>query len=519
MRNYLMSFLLVLFCFATKAAEPAFPDAAQRQAIANELFSGMESIDAVSVYVRDQTRDVSWQQYKARASAQIVQAHNWQLLTAAIDKVHDGIVNQHSFLLTGDGLNKYRKRAMTWPAIKIGYSWPTLSFFDLANGKDIKSLNGVSVKALFDDYYNLFCASAHKSGCLESFVTALAQGYRFDVLKPALDIGYSDGNIVRLTASPATQPMVKRSKPSCNGLYDGLPLKQRFASEQACLYETKDAFVLKILYFGDWGTQDSDFNCRLVPKGGICGAIRQINAILHKQPAKDLVIDLQNNPGGSENTPWLSAFGRPFKDNFVRFRNVEALRDAQVRGYAFYGNERAEAWYQSLSDADKTTEYLPLRADFCRGDAFCQSTNVALSHHVLLHKRLAIVTNSKCASSCDDLIWRLKTYANAKVYGQEPATDGTYASLDGYLLLTPDGASKSVIAGAGQQPDVGSNLVLAHYRLPVTRTVDLNGKVLEGNANVLDVPLAISKESFQTRTQQNLLNTLAHLAGKTQTRD
>ncbi|GGO67145.1 S41 family peptidase [Bowmanella pacifica] len=512
MKKLALSFWGLFLGFGASAAEPAFPDVQQRQALADTLLKGMESIDALSIYVRDQTRDVKWNQYRAHATEQIAQAENWNALYFAIGSLHFGIVNQHSFLQVGDWIKEQVTPVPRWPEVNIGYTWPKLSFFNQQDGKDIKLLNGVDITKLFSDYHNYFCRSAHEIGCLESFVTDMERGYRFNLSEPSLEIAYHDGTKLTLASGADKNRTISTSNaPTCEGLYEGLSFQQRYVSEQACLYETDDAFVLKILFFGNWGTEQDDIYCSAEQATGMCGAIHGVRDIINSKPAKKLVVDLQNNPGGSENTPWVAAFGKPFKDNLVRYRNVEPLQNQATRVSAFYGSEFAEDWYQLLSDEDKKQTYLPLRADFCRGSALCQSKDVAPATSAIQYQRLAIVTNPQCVSSCDDLVWRLKAYAGAKVFGQLPATDGTYARLDGYLLLNADGQFSTVIKGEGENVDFGADILVAQYRLPISRTVNLTGVVLEGNSDVLDFPLAVEKQSFSTRTHQNLLNTLSQL--------
>ncbi len=242
----------------------------------------------------------------------------------------------------------------------------------------------------------------------------------------------------------------------------------------------------------------------------MCFDINEIKRITRNSPAKSLVIDIQNNGGGTENTPWIAALTtNGFKDNLVRYRNIALLSEPEVREYAFYFSERAERWYQNIIErVDGKERFLPVRPDFCRGSTQCDVKTTASSTNPIKYKDLRLVINQGCVSSCDDFIWRTRQYANAKTYGQVSATDGAYARLNGFLFIDNHGQITNVITGEGDKPSGEHGTLLVTYQLPISKTVTLAGENLEGNPDVLDYPLPITKENF---AQIELFNLAAAL--------
>ena len=125
-----------------------------------------------------------------------------------------------------------------------------------------------------------------------------------------------------------------------------------------------------------------------------------------------------------------------------------------------------------------------------------------------------MITNSGCVSSCDDLVWRLKTFSKAKVVGQMPSTDGTYARLMVYIIFKPDGAVEAIISGEGMQQDFGQSQLLTSYRVPISRTVKFDRKKLEGSTDVLDTLFEVNKSNFLTIDLDNIERALNLVSSK-----
>ena len=506
--------IVLLQCLQTASYasnELAFPTESQRKEIAAQLFSGIESIDAMTIDLRNKTRRIDWDTYKKKASDKIAKAADWDALYHAISNIHFGILNRHSYLLVSDSVRDKLSKRNRWPKIEVGYTWPNVEFFSLANNKSIASINSAKIADIYDEFFNLYCNDVHHSGCLGMFSSYLKSGYMFSGSREQLVVKYTDGSSETFNSSnqPNTQP-AKQQTIDCSLLYSSFDIDLIYDGSQSCLYESADTYVLKIFYFGNWGTKHEDIYCENTNEKGMCFDINEIKRITRSSPLKSLVIDLQDNGGGNENTPWIAALTtNGFKDNLVAYRNLSLLANPNIRESAFYYSESAETWYQNIvKNVETSSEFLPIRPDFCRGSKACDIKTVESSDTPIKYKDLKLVINRGCVSSCDDFIWRTRQYANATTYGQLSATDGAYARLNGYLFINKAGKVTNIITGEGELPPEEHGTLLVTYQVPISKTVNIDGEILEGAANILDYPLPVNKQNFKHLTRDNLARAL-----------
>ncbi len=486
-----------------------FPNESQRKEIAAQLLSGIESIDAITIELRNKTRKVDWKTYKTISSQNIISSSDWNSLYRSIDNLHYGILNRHSYLMVNKSIQSNVTNYEKWPRLELGYTWPEVSFFSTINHKSIKLVNNRKIEDLFEEFFNIYCNDVHESGCLRLFTSYMKSGYYFSGEVDQLLVNYVDGS----SETIEKKGKLKRKKkvPSdCSKMYSSLKLNLIYDGSQSCLYETKDTYVLKIFYFGKWGTNHDDIYCENAKEQGMCFDINEIKRITRTSSVKSLVIDIQNNKGGTENTPWIAALTKNgFKDNLVLYKNISLLSEPDVRNSAFYPSERAEKWYHNIIEkVDNNDEFLPVRPDFCRGSIECDIRTISSSSTPIKYKDLKLVINGGCVSSCDDFIWRTRQYAKAKTYGQLSATDGAYARLNGYLFMNDQGQITNIITGEGNQPSGDNGALLVTYQVPISKTVTFEGKPLEGDYTILDHPLPINKLNFSNLEVENVEKTL-----------
>ena len=238
----------------------------------------------------------------------------------------------------------------------------------------------------------------------------------------------------------------------------------------------------------------------------MCQDINHIKRIINQSAPAPLVIDLQNNSGGSENTPWIAALTlNGFFDNQVKYRNIGYLQQSDIRENAFYYSQRAENWYRNLDHEALATEaFLPVRTDFCRGSEICEVKKIYSAKYPIQYTDVKLVINSRCVSSCDDFIWRMRQYTGAETFGQLPATDGAYARLNGYLFVSDKNQVVNVILGEDMEPPKIKGQLWLRYRVPISKTVDQAGNNLEGEPSVLDYPLPVTMDNFHRLAEDNL---------------
>jgi len=504
------TFLLFIFTFASIAEEQQdYLDQRQLDAIASQLITNFERLDAISIDVRDRSRSVKWDSYKNGLSTSIRSARNWTDFVLAIDNFHYGITNLHSYVEVAKEIRALSTSVRpSWPAIPLGYTYPQISFFDTQTGKSITSLNGQPITAIFDTFVNYYCNDLHQQGCLNRFAKYISRGYRFAGNHVQAVIGYTDGSEKMFDKQSSFEGGRQTAK-KCEENIEELDLKLVFKGAQSCLYNGKTSYLLKILEFGSWGNKFDDIYCTKPSAAGMCSDINSITAIINKTPASDLFIDLQNNGGGSENTPWVAALtANGFMDNLVEYKKITEINQTDIRQAMFYGSDYAESWFAELTIEQKENNFLPARGDFCRGSNTCLPTLIKSNPNHINFKQLVLITNNNCVSSCDDLVWRLKAYSNAKVVGQMPATDGAYARLMVYVILRPNGEVTSIISGEDMQADFPQDQLLFSYRVPVSRTVASNGIILDGNTDVLDIVFDVNKSNYLSINEDNIKRAL-----------
>ena len=506
--------LLVVAVPASSSGEaPPFIGLEVRSALFDLLVSEIERLDADAIRLRERHKKTSWEEFKALSEPAFAYARSWAELEEAVDAFSAGFTNGHSSIRLADGVRASRGAAPTaepLPGPYLGYEARSGQFFAVTTGQTVEALNGEAMADRFARFVDLECPFAADTVCARALAERLfagtleAGGRTVSKVTVRADEGPEELPAERLLGS-GPRPYSELVGESCESIgarYAGWRL--RFSGRQMCLFERDRTALLKIKYFGPWGTDAADFRCqrpKLEP-GSMCREARAVSALLADAEVADLIVDLQNNPGGTESTAVLAALSpRPFRDLAVRYRNTVELRDPGLRAFLFYRSEKAEAWYRELEASGRLPDvresrFLPARGDFCRGPLGCRLGAIEPSAAAVSVERLSVVVNGRCVSSCDDLALRLRRYAGARIYGEPPVGDTTYARIRGTLYLTDRGSVAARTAGEGQAielPDSSQELIV--FRLPYTRTVDDEGLPLE--ASPLDGRLFVGREDFE----------------------
>jgi hypothetical protein len=334
----------------------------------------------------------------------------------------------------------------------------------------------------------------------------MAAGYQFSGSADSLVVQYRDGSKETIAQQQSRPKRQENAIEDCEDAYQNILATIRYKARNACLFETSSSFLLKISSFNDrWGA--NNIYCEGEVNSGMCQDIRAIADITQSQPEKTLIVDLQNNGGGAENTVWVAALTHQgFKDNIVAYKNLNVLGHQWIREDAFNGHPKGYAWYDKVKHSKEL--FLPPRADFCTSDKGCDIETIPSSPHPIRYSSIKVITNEGCVSSCDDLVWRLNHHANSTTYGQYAATDGAFARLKGHLVWDKEGKVKTFITAQGAQPEFEKHQVLLTYVVPITKTLTEKGENLEGNPNYLDYPLPITKQNYNRIAEANVLRVL-----------
>ena len=94
----LCSLTLPAIAAVDEKAEFSYPNKTQRIAIAEHILSTMERIAALNSEQRNLSRTLKWPAYKEKVILNAARAKNFTELNIALDNIHYGIINLHSFL-------------------------------------------------------------------------------------------------------------------------------------------------------------------------------------------------------------------------------------------------------------------------------------------------------------------------------------------------------------------------------------------------------------------------------------
>jgi len=482
--------LLLFFGLPTQAQDsPPFPKEGRRLEVYDRLISEIQRVDAIGIATRNTYKDTNWKFLTRNLRSEFGAAQNWTELRQVISRLHKGFTNVHSHIKPG---------ALFPPVVKqtapnanqegplIGFTYPPVEFFAAKETPATKE----ALNKTFREFVDVGCRAANPVSCAHRFVR---------------------------DTQPLQHPTPKEQRiEKCESVAIRYTTAWtlNYSGHSLCVL-TRDAVTLvKIKLFASWG-QSGIYCGPNASKGSACHDIYNALQLIKRAEPEYLILDVQNNRGGSENTPYIAAFATAaFTDLRVEYKKIRELDDSKMRKELFYFNKEAETWFKSLKtskayDTIAYGDYLPARADFCRGARDCSIAPI--KRHALSNaeQKGIILTNGNCVSSCDDLVWRLKEANNWKVVGQTPVTDGAYSRIEGGIFLNSEGQVSTQTWGDGEEPATSQKDLLVRYRVPISRTVNGVGELLEGNVSVLDAPIAHSKAQF-TNNDAHLANAAFH---------
>lgn len=141
-------FLSIVISVNAQDKDKSFLTSEQVSELYKQMISEIEFLDAEAIVVRNKTKDVSWDQYKKYHETQFKKVDNYQELRQKFLDFGRGFVSGHSYFRFTYPTEKTKKNRYK-SSIKIGYTYPNISFFDLETKKTIQKINDVSIKDVF----------------------------------------------------------------------------------------------------------------------------------------------------------------------------------------------------------------------------------------------------------------------------------------------------------------------------------------------------------------------------------
>jgi hypothetical protein len=494
---YLSIFMILSSNSTTKKSTDKFPVLNIYQQIIDDI----EHYDAEAIYTRNKYKQIKWTQYKEIFRKKMFDCDdNLDCFYKQIDSFYAGVVNLHSRIYIPN-IHKSIKLDSTLTSSKFfSFDYPGLKVYDTSNMKSVEYINDRKLSKVFFDFSNFQCKYSSNIGCLSSFIQKLNNGslaflsQNNSVRYDDKSFGYFEINRVKKASDSLKVQRIE----AYNKLLNDWSVV--YKSDQLMLYKNKQNFILKIFHF-DYESLGGNLACTTeTAKGTLCYDIQQLKKILtSKDVINNLIVDVQNNPGGSEISSFLYLFlEKPFLDNVISFKKNKAIEINDVRKGMFYSSGELETWYQSYKNTNdyskiKDGNFLKPVADFCRGSNACSLTPIS-SCNCLKVKNYIIVTNYNCVSSCDDFVWRMKKFSDASVIGQPQAADVTFSRIRLVYYLSQGILSAKVY---GMDQPVNRKDLLLTMTVPASRSLDYDFKPLQGRGVNLNKVISINKQDFK----------------------
>ena len=332
------------------------------------LIEKIEQYDMEGIHTRNQKKRIDWDTYKATQKQLFTSSHDWQTLAENYHRFGSGFVNLHS----GFVFNKSIQSELQKTDIELGFTYPESTFFLVDSKQRVTAINGQPIWQVFQQFEDFSCPFNSTIGCLSQFVYAFKSGNMWINGKRPTDLSTAE-HVMPVVYKPTegVDRMARHKKRIQVEGYDAWELLAH--GHKVAVWKQSQSILIKIKSFVYLAGRGGGYRCEEpAEENTMCADIQLIRKTLDGLAAEEhqLIVDLQDNGGGNENTPFLAELSQqPFEDLRVVFRNSDLLHDETLRQYMFYGNQRAEDWYAGLTEEqrDLGNELLPARADFCQG--------------------------------------------------------------------------------------------------------------------------------------------------------
>ena len=277
-----------------------------------------------------------------------------------------------------------------------------------------------------------------------------------------------------------------------------------YGGKFACFYEKDNdssTLILRITSFQYHRSTNSN---------GPRSTQEEVNAFLpywqaHAQAIKHLIVDVSDNGGGNQITPYYDVFfDRPYQEQWTRFKKIQELNDATLRAAMFWETNSLELWFQNLTkegvwDAIPYGEFLPSVPMFCALENEDCRNGLFPVHNPGFKGKVSLIVNQFCVSSCDGFVYTFKQELGARVeiIGQPQAADTAYSRLRIGVELdqkAPEGFRLKMLPQYGNVPAE----ILFSQIASVTRSVTSGGQIVSGK------PLSVDAFISNTVERQSL---------------
>lgn len=516
-RLLLSTFLLMPIVSFSQIDKPLL-NKKQTYSLFEMMISDIEYFDAEMRLTRDNNKEVSWEDYKAFHEKNWNKSVSPKELKKLFLQFRRGYLNGHSHLEFLYPIEKANNTYAEYESnIKLGYTYPDITFYNVENGNRIVSINNQPIKEIFWNFSNYETLKIKPNAVLKNFSSSFNQrNLRVDGKIPKV-ISYKDQKVDSI--------FYNAIEPSNEDIFfDGIDLVDYEDWEiiekgyKVALLKKKNVTLIKIKNFIYMNGVGGDIDCpgplEEIGDSTMCKDVKLLMRGLEsiKDKTNYLVFDLQDNPGGNENTPFVKMFcPAPFTDTPVQYRKTKLMEDSLTRSALNYFSSNAENWYNSIRENgvyDKVEygDFLPARGDFCQADDECGLGTIQPNNDVTSKfEKIIILTNDGTGSSADDFVFRFKEFGGALVAGQPQSADLTYSLISVVYYIDEEGNLDRVYYGNAQEKPSIAGKELFKINIPYAKTIDKHGKMLQGNPAPMDLLVPITHKNF-TNIKRDVLD-------------
>ena len=513
--NIVFSFFMVFGTHFVVTGESKFPNEETRLKIVEKLGLEIERTDGEGILVRD-GKPRTFQKILEQIKQEAKMATNWQELSRAFAKLDMAYPNLHASYEPGNEMTLPERLT---PLVRFSVDWlaPTrtvvrISSLDKTNysneeipkrGDLLLEINGKPVSDWMKENFD-FCKWPIKEQCdLEFpkiFFKELSGWTRKDPLVYTLK---RDDKIWKVNVPVEER---KRSKDTSyllcqNNLDRYFGFKPVYIGKHACFFQNdKDpsTMILRISTFmykrnsqpvnDKWPDQEKNFK-------SVKEEVDAFRPFWQEMAPKikNLVLDVSDNGGGNEPTPYYEIFfDRPYQEQWVRFRKIKELDDSSLRNAIFWNTTGQEIWFQNLKkekiwDSVVYGDFLPPVPMFCASDSKdCREDLFPVRPHGFKGK-VSLILNHSCVSSCDGFVFAFKAELGERVtlIGQFQAADTAYSRIRFGVRIDQALPNGFEVVSLPQYGKIEESFAFSQV-VVITRSVKHDGTVVSGKPLSLD---------------------------------
>ena len=253
--------------------------------------SEIERLDAVGVDTRNRSKNISWKEIKVMSRERFLASNDWVDLKEAVEFLHNSFVSLHGRIEAGEVILRHIEPSSQHRSspIQIGYTYPELEMFVRHSNQ---SKNVKQIQKDFEYFTELRCKYPHRAGCAREYVLAAAAG----------KISLAPLNLIDFSEVKSLPTWWDYGMESCADLSKryGSQWELIYSGESSCLLLYGSVALVKIRYFDSWGSKS--FYCSKARQAkSSCADINQILDALNKLKPLNVILDVQNNRGGTDN--------------------------------------------------------------------------------------------------------------------------------------------------------------------------------------------------------------------------